>query len=360
VLSNPYRYVLMLYREDGSAVDQVAATVDWEPAREWTRFLAVRRGWLTAGAVEEASLVEPVWHPKLSEPFVDGFRVSVAANGAGDVSTGFSISYFRPLVSVATSRLVEEGTLKAGERLAYLAAAYPNQESASDGPARRFTATEIAAAVPLKEGALGPFSRAGAPVGPVAADDMPVFVPERVLSQAAELARDAGAKETGGILVGRLHRDTSLPEVFAEVTAQIHARDAEADLTTLSFTSETWTAVRAALDLRRQDEIMLGWWHSHPVREWCKSCSPEKQRVCRMAADFFSGHDRALHRAVFPRAYSVALVVNDLPDVEPTFSLFGWRQGLLESRGFHRIGGEPREAPAGTAEGAAPGGGDAG
>ena len=91
---------------------------------------------------------------------------------------------------------------------------------------------------------------------------------------------------------------------------------------------------------------MLGWWHSHPVREWCKDCAPERQQVCKMASDFFSAHDHALHRTVFPRAYSIALVANDAVMGDVTFSAFGWREGLLESRGFHIAGARQQVAAA--------------
>jgi proteasome lid subunit RPN8/RPN11 len=175
-------------------------------------------------------------------------------------------------------------------------------------------------------------------------DDLPLFVPEEVLMEAKALSKQAGAKETGGILIGHLNRDAFVPEIFARVTAQIPARHTESSLTSLTFTSATWTDVRAALDLRRKNEIMLGWWHSHPVREWCKGCSPSSRKACSMAVDFFSAHDHALHRTIFPRAYSVALVVNDLAEDDATFSMFGWRRGLLEARGFYLTGaGEERE-----------------
>ena len=52
---------------------------------------------------------------------------------------------------------------------------------------------------------------------------------------------------------------------------------------------------------------------------------------------FLSADDRALHRAVFPRAYSLALVVTDAGRGDPTFALFGWREGVLERRGFGAV-----------------------
>ncbi|MFY9573299.1 MAG: hypothetical protein WAV20_18025, partial [Blastocatellia bacterium] len=61
-------------------------------------------------------------------------------------------------------------------------------------------------------------------------------------------------------------------------------------------------------------------------------------QVCKMAGDFFSAHDHALHRTVFPSAFSLALVANDIATGDVTFSAFGWREGLLEPRGFYIAG----------------------
>ena len=162
-------------------------------------------------------------------------------------------------------------------------------------------------------------------------------VPSTKLSAVIRACQKAEGRETGGILIGHLRRDASGPEAFVEVTAQIHARDAKGTSDRLTFTPEAWTSVASALELRARDEIMVGWWHSHPIHEWCKDCSHESRRTCPMARDFFSAHDRALHRTVFPRAYSVALVVNDTGDGRLTLSAFGWRDGQIQVRGFRRL-----------------------
>ena len=337
MLKNGYRYALMFYRDGEAPMGQAAVEVDWGAVREWAEFSAIRRGLLSAGEAGKTYAVRPRWHPRLGEPYVEGFRVDVEAGGACEASIEFGTTHFRKFAKRASAALVERGALKKGERFKYVAAAFPQPERPPDS--FRFTAESSAPQLSLKETPLAQFVRDSNPAGEPAPDDMPLFIPQRVLDEAAELSKGAGAKETGGVLIGHLHRDAGLPEVFAEVTAQIPARHTEANLTKLTFTSETWTDVRAALALRRRDEIMLGWWHSHPLREWCKGCSAESQRACAMARDFFSAHDHALHRTIFPRAYSVALVVNDLPSGEATFSVFGWRRGLLEPRGF-RVAGE--------------------
>ena len=118
-----------------------------------------------------------------------------------------------------------------------------------------------------------------------------------VLDEARELTLSVTGKETGGVLIGQLHRDPGLGVLFAEVTAQIPARHVEANATKLSFTAATWTEVQAALDLRTRGESMLGWWHSHPVREWCKDCPEEKRRQCSLGGEHGPGSlpPRPLH-----------------------------------------------------------------
>ena len=107
----------------------------------------------------------------------------------------------------------------------------------------------------------------------------------------------------------------------------------------LAFTPETWTQVQGAIDLRRRDEIMLGWWHSHPIKAWCAKCPAEKRKKCPLLVDYFSAQDRLLHRTVFPAAYSIALVVKELADDKQTISMFGWRQGMVAQRGFQVLNG---------------------
>jgi proteasome lid subunit RPN8/RPN11 len=338
MLKNDYQYALMLYREGKDSLGQAAMTVDWSPAREWAEFRALRQGLVRADEAGVVSTVEPLWHSKLGEPYVRGFSVSVGAAGEKASSSDFTTAYFRQLAKQASALFTEKGVLKKGERFKYLVAAFPERRPAATETALKFTTEEVAPDLPLIDASLAEAALASSFQGRGDEDDMPLFVPRRVLDETRALSKAAGPKETGGILIGHLKRDTSAPEIFAEVTAQIPARHTVASLTSLTFTSETWTEVRGALDLRRKGEVMLGWWHSHPVREWCKDCSPESRKACTMAADFFSAHDHALHRTIFPRAYSVALVVNDLPADDATFSMFGWRRGLLESRGFHVSG----------------------
>ena len=168
-----------------------------------------------------------------------------------------------------------------------------------------------------------------------------------MIEETVELMVRAGGKETGGILIGHLHRDPGRRQLFLEVTAQIPAQHAEQELARLTFTPETWTAVDAALALRGKGEIQLGWWHSHPASHWCDDCPPETRRRCKSAGapsgDFFSAHDVALHRTVFPRAYSIALVLSDGCGNAGTPTLAALRLALRHGHGprFSSLGIPP-------------------
>lgn len=341
MVTDRYQYVLEVFRDETLLV-RVPMEVDWEPAREWARYSWQRAGRLAIDDVAGEERVEPMWHTETGEPYVLGFRIALDANGAGELGSEFPATYFSAEIGRVSSELIEQEKVQAGDRLRYIVSAFPWR---SEGDASRplFTAKEEPPAISVVDSSLEEFQGKSELLGAVEGDDGAVFAPRGVLDEVTRLAKAAESVETGGILIGRLHRD-SRPEIFVEVTAQIAARHVEADSTRLTFTSETWDDVRSALALRKRGEVMLGWWHSHPVKEWCKNCAPERQRVCSMSNDFFSAHDRALHRTIFPRAYSIALVANHQVDGRVTFSMFGWRRGSIEARGFNVLLGHQQAA----------------
>ncbi len=334
-MNSPYAYQLALYTADGVALGRAVLQVDWEPAREWTRFTAVRAGRLPVAAVDIGATVAPIWHARAGEPYVGGFRVGAAFDHC-TVEHEFDIGYFARLAEAALQALAERKEVETPGAARYITTAYtaPDTSSATVKPA--FVACEIAPDLTLEDGSLDEIAARARPGGEETPGDLPVFVPERVLDESARLTGAAGETETGGVLIGHLRRDSGRREVFTEVTAQIPARHTEASPTRLTFTAETWTDVRRALALRGRGEVMLGWWHSHPVQAWCKGCQPASSPACQAGAGFLSADDRALHRAVFPRAYSLALVVSNTGP-RATFALFGWREGVIARRDFSTL-----------------------
>jgi hypothetical protein len=337
MLLNDYRYGLLLFRKDGATLGSVSVTVDWEPATEWTRFYHARRGGVPL-MEEGTAYVEPLWDRSEGEPFMRGFRVAYDSGGR-KVTSDFPSSYFREVAAQASAEFVKRGKLEAGDTYLFQAVAFAGNGAAKPGAGLELEVVEEKPAIGFVESRLEDFRRRSSAAGVVDGDDMPAFIPQRVLDEAAALARGAEGRETGGILIGRLHHDAALPEIFAEVTAQIPAEHTKGTAARLTFTAETWNAANAAVRLRNQAEVYLGYWHSHPVREWCrgKECTPEKQKTCQLAKDFFSEDDRAVMRAVFPRAHSLGLVVNDTAFADLSFSLFGWREGRIHPRGYYLL-----------------------
>ena len=341
VLKNAYKFAFVLLEEEGGVIGSAAVEVDWEPAVNWTSFYFLRRGELPLNDGCGAVSILPLWDRQTGEPYCRGFRVSIARDGQAPCTSDFPASYFRRLAAKVAALFVERGKLQKDDVFRYVVVALASDESAeASDAANGLQVEERAVPLQLMKSSLNEWQKKAAPVGVIDPDDMPVFVPQGLLDQVAAQTLAERGRETGGILIGQLHHDPAVPEIFAEVTAQVPAEHTRGDAVKLTFTADTWVAVDSAVKLRRRSEIYLGYWHSHPVFEWCKSreCTLEKQASCKMAKDFFSADDEALLRAVFPRGHSLALVVNDTAFQDLTFSWFGWREGIIQPRGYYLMG----------------------
>ena len=87
-------------------------------------------------------------------------------------------------------------------------------------------------------------------------------------------------------------------------------------------------------------ESLIGWWHTHvggpiPGEDDGQHAGAGQESPL----NFFSQHDCAVHRAVFPSATSVALVASVADEGRAAFGVFGWCRGALQSRGLHVLGG---------------------
>jgi proteasome lid subunit RPN8/RPN11 len=326
-------------RTGGELVGHTSLDPDWDPAIEWTRLAGLRTLGIWAPESQAERAIEALWHSELGEPFMRGFRVTLADRTGAAWHEDFSIRYFAEAARASS----------AGDPYLYRALAYePDTAETPDEPALFAT---VDRPQPLVFHDVPPAVHAGAL--PQRADahagDFEVYIPRAVLDDASTLTAGAGDVETGGILIGHLGRevdatqaagaeprsDTRPSEICVAITALIPARHTVGHSVKLTFTSDTWTDVRRAVALRGRGELVLGWFHSHPQQAWCreKGCSLAAQQQCPSAAGFFSADDGALHRTVFPRAFTVALVMtHSAQGIIPR--LFGWRAGLLESRGY--------------------------
>ena len=331
-----HHFVLELSGGDGTATGRAPITIDWLPAVEHAHFAAIRAGKLPAVTAAPPSTIEPIWDPVSGMPYVSGARVVLGADGAAS-SADIPLEYFGASARDASAEFVKDGTLKAGETFRYRVTAFAAGPQCDRGaaPILEVVVEEVEQPLDITDTPVRTFLEKSVPVGTDEPDDFPVFLPHRLLEEARALVREAGDVETGGVLLGRLHRDPARPEVvFVELSAQVPALHAERGVAKLTFTPETWAAASAALELRDAGESIQGWWHSHP--NWCRSCASERKKVCPLNEIFFSKDDCGLHRTVFPRAYHLGLLLSDR-DLGIVPALFGWRRGLVVCRSFHLL-----------------------
>ena len=344
-----------LLRRSGETAAHVGLEPDWDPAIEWARLAGLRTRGVWAPESDAERAIEPLWHEELGEPFMRGFRVHLESRDGTAWHEDFSTRYFRGLAGAAAARLIEKGALDANETILFRALAYEQRANGADTTPPSFTAVDQPPPLPLRDVPRARLMQSSAPGGDTEAGDFEVFMPRAVLDEASALTEQAGDAETGGVLIGHLDRERGDAEIFLEVTALVPARHTVGTSTKLTFTSDTWTDVRRAVELRAGGELVIGWFHSHPQLAWCreKGCSVEQQRECPAADGFLSSDDQALHRTVFPRAFTVALVMTrSVRGIFPR--LFGWRSGALEPRGFRVLeeatpSGEPVHADPATA-----------
>jgi len=332
-LRNAYRYVAQVTARDGRRLGELALDPDFGPAAESAHLAGLREGALPASAHHGPGIIEPVFDAERGQPYVGGVRIRFDAAPPDHEAPVLAWRYLQPAVEQAATRLVERGTLQPSETFVYRICAFAApaapraavHEDENDEPValalqRVATAELVAGAIRLGEAAWDE-------------DDFPLFVHRAVLAQATHMARAAGECETGGILVGHLRRDRDTPEVHVEITALIPATQARAGRTHLGFTPQTWSAMRDALALRARNEMMLGWFHTHP--HWCARCDPAQRKNCVFAQPFFSRDDCALHRTVFDAAFHVALLLSDTGESALHYDFFGWRHGHVAARGCY-------------------------
>ena len=334
-------YALAVYREDGTAVGQYAIDVDWEPARQWARHVAIcegyRDGW------HDPARVLPIWH-RSGKPVLRGFRVVLGGAGRRAVACDFTSRFFAASARTLSSTLVDAGALVSGEVFRYMALAVRDPDGRPPESRLRLVVRDVdeANAPVVREAARADAVAGASRLGEPLAGEIPVIAAPRVLDEIVALTQAAGAVETGGALVGHLFRDASMCEVFVRITAQVPARHTEATTVRLAFTADTWRDIQRDTDARGNGERLVGWWHSHPVADWEGDTPGGSGDDGEAAAlrDCFSEHDSALHRTVFPGSHCIALVANRLAANVVKFSVFGWHDAVLRRRGL-LVGGGP-------------------
>lgn len=327
---NGFQFMVTLYRNGGVFLNNWRITPAWNAEVECLRLEALRKGAPPDTAFTAPVQVEPVWIKPDGGPSIRGVRLAVRVGGADAAVREHGLTVFAPHAQQAAQECVAAGQLQEGETFTYAVAAFRRGEAPA--PAG-ITVEECAPDLRLHNGDLARWLQGAEAHGPAHERDIPVFLARAVLDETARLAGRSADTETGGLLLGHLRYDGGVPEVFVEVTAQVPAAHARSDSTSFTLTEATWADAHRRRRERGADEQILGWWHSHPARSWCRECPPEKRAACSLQQCFFSAADREVHQAGFPRAYSVALVVTDA-ETGLHHDLYGWRDGEIADRAF--------------------------
>jgi proteasome lid subunit RPN8/RPN11 len=121
----------------------------------------------------------------------------------------------------------------------------------------------------------------------------------RVLPQAVQSAREHLGQsrfEQGGLLLGKLHhapaQAASKRIIAVSVEAVVPAQEGLGTEISLSMPTSVWNQAR---DLQTPDQVILGWYHSHPN-----------------IGAFFSTTDRSTQAAFFNQSWSVAWVIDPI------------------------------------------------
>jgi proteasome lid subunit RPN8/RPN11 len=123
----------------------------------------------------------------------------------------------------------------------------------------------------------------------------------RVCTQAVQAARvhlGQSRFEQGGLLLGKLHhapaQDQTVEKIVIAVSVEtvVPAQEGIGTEISLSMPTSVWNNAR---DLQTPDQVILGWYHSHPN-----------------IGAFFSSTDRSTQAAFFNQRWSVAWVIDPI------------------------------------------------
>ena len=229
---------------------------------------------------------EPIWDDRTRAPYVQGVRGCIRGEDGQMFGVDFLKSYFCQNARSASTQYVTTGRLRDGDVFYFKVMAFAVSRQVPD--ASLATVEEIPQPVEILDTPIARFRSDSVAIAEPVEGDAPVFLSNEALEQAKEMCAAAGDVEVGGILLGRLHRDTLDRQLlFIEITAHVPAEHTVQRFTKLTFTPETWAAARAAMKLRKRGEQMCGWIHLHPDFCRVRQCDAAKRSKCELAGIFF-------------------------------------------------------------------------
>lgn len=343
-LINKYQFILEICDQEGRVFHR-APVNDFRRCKEDFRFSAFRSGFWENRSREPDLLLEPLWLDEGKSPYCEGVMLHLAENGSPYAKQYgkplFKYQAYRAYLELAQNRVQEKDEVQAETELHYRIAAFPidqngpNGVGGSDGIIITFADHPL----PLVRRSLADFPP---PATPFSEGEMPVLMAEHVVEEMIDYVMQRKDREQAGFLVGQLCQDPETGAVFLVCNAQLPARNGKgqsaptesSSITHFQFLPEHFCDVQRIIALRRKDEIVLGWYHSHP---WPFVC--EKGEQCHCTSIFFSMADVGVMEAAFPAPYQVAMVIGrgSLENMIPAVQMYGWKDGLMVAREYLRF-----------------------
>ena len=150
--------------------------------------------------------------------------------------------------------------------------------------------------------------------------ELKIYIQKEVLTAIDGYMASDTNNELGGVLIGNLC-EASDGSRFILIQNHIHAEHTTASLSRLTFNHETWEHFDREIEKHYSDQMILGWYHSHPGH-----------------TVFLSEHDMFIQENFFNMEFMVAYVY------DPTINdrgFFYWNNGKTErSSGFFIAVGE--------------------
>ncbi len=144
-----------------------------------------------------------------------------------------------------------------------------------------------------------------------------IFVHHNVIEEIDSFLISDVNNECGGVLLGKVFK-TETNKLFIEIDNFIIAKNTKSSLSRLTFTHDTWNGINNELEVYHKDEIILGWFHSHPGH-----------------GVFLSGYDIFIQENFFNEEFMIAYVYDPVNNER---AFFQWRDGqIVKSNGYNII-----------------------
>ncbi len=150
--------------------------------------------------------------------------------------------------------------------------------------------------------------------GEIPAENLTIYISIETITRIKKHALEDTNRELGGMLVGELNEYDG--EKYINIITSIPARHTNQSGSSVTFTHQTWEEVFRTMDNDYRDEMIVGWYHTHPN-----------------FGIFLSGDDLFIHKNFFNQEWLVALVVDP---VRNHSGFFNWKNGeIIRSSGYY-------------------------